>query len=367
MQNVCILPILTKHIDIYLFDGIFFAHLCAQEFKVSENATNNSPRPEIWAATSSISSANRWDHFLARVGFKRSEHRVAPGLYAIGNPAPDSPVFVTANYSLSFDALRSALVGIDGYILVLDTQGVNVWCAAGKGTFGTDELVKRIEATRLHEVVDHRKLILPQLGAPGIAAHEVKKRSKFKVEYGPVRADDLPAYLETKQATPELRRVRFPLRERLVLIPVELIHLGLLVLVLTALIAVLGVFTPVKLNYGILIAYLVGVVLFPVLLPWLPTRDFSSKGFILGGLIAVPLVLGSLLGNPGALWWQQVGSALALFMTIMPATAFFALNFTGSTTFTSRSGVRREMFAYIPLMAWTFGTGLILEIVFSLI
>ena len=90
-------------------------------------------------------------------------HRVEPGLYSLGNPMPESPVFVTANYTFSFDALRSSLKGIDGYILVLDTQGVNVWCAAGKGTFGTDELVFRITATRLHEVVKHRVVILPQL------------------------------------------------------------------------------------------------------------------------------------------------------------------------------------------------------------
>lgn len=334
---------------------------------MTTSTANNITQPIIWPTTSSLRSTNRWDHFLARVGFKRSEHRVEPGLYAIGNPTPNSPVFVTANYTLSFDALRSALIGIDGYILVLDTQGVNVWCAAGKSTFGTDELVKRIEATRLGEVVDHRNLILPQLGAPGIAAHKVKKRSKFKVEYGPVRADDLPAYLETRQATPEMRRVRFPLRDRLVLVPVELVHLGVPILVITALIAALGIFTPIKLNYGILIAYFVGVMLFPILLPWLPTQEFSSKGFILGGLVTVPLALAGLLGNPEALWWHLVGGTLALFMTIMPATAFFALNFTGSTTFTSKTGVEREMFKYIPLMAWTFGIGLVLEIVFSLI
>ncbi len=75
--------------------------------------------------------------------------------------------------------------------------GVNVWCAAGEGTFGTDELVRRIEACQLNEVVSQRQLILPQLGAPGIAAHEVRKRSGFKVEYGPVRAADLPEYLKT--------------------------------------------------------------------------------------------------------------------------------------------------------------------------
>src|SRR5512134_2350477 len=182
-----------------------------------------SSAPRLLPTRSRLTAADRWDHFLVRIGYRRGEHRVEPGLYLLGNPTPDSPVFVTANYTLSFDALRSALKGIDGYILVLDTQGVNVWCAAGKGTFGTDELVRQIEATRLHEVVRHRVLILPQLGAPGVAAHEVKQRAQFKVEYGPVRAEDLPEYLKTRKATPEMRRVGFTLKDRFVLIPVEFV------------------------------------------------------------------------------------------------------------------------------------------------
>ena len=160
-------------------------------------ATSIPSQPFIRAVQSRLTSADYLDHFLARVGINRMHHRVTPGLYALGNPTSESPVFVTANYTLSFDALRSALPGIDGYILVLDTQGVNVWCAAGEGTFGTDELVRRIEACQLNEVVSQRLLILPQLGAPGIAAHEIRKRSGFKVEYGPVRAADLPEYLKT--------------------------------------------------------------------------------------------------------------------------------------------------------------------------
>jgi hypothetical protein len=89
--------------------------------------------PRIIKTTSRLTAQNRWDHFLARVGVKRGEHRLEPGLYALGNPTPDSPVFVSANYTLSFDALRSSLEGFNAYILVLDTQGINVWCAAGKG------------------------------------------------------------------------------------------------------------------------------------------------------------------------------------------------------------------------------------------
>ena len=318
----------------------------------------------VQSTTSTITLANRWDHFLARWGVNRSGHRVEPGLYALGNPTTDSLVFVTANYTLSFDALRSALTGIDGHILVLDTQGINVWCAAGKGTFGTDELVRRIEATVLHDVVRHRVLILPQLGAAGVAAHEVKKRSGFKVEYGPVRAADLPEYLKTHQATPEMRRVRFTLRDRLILIPVELVHVLLPMLIAT--VVVFFVSGPWA-SVAVVVAILAGAVLFPILLPWLPTRDFSSKGFILGGVVALPFALAAFLRSPGTVWWLRVGGALTFLLPLPPVTAYLALNFTGSTTFTSRSGVRREIFTYVPTMAWIFGIGIVLTIVLILI
>jgi len=308
--------------------------------------------------------ANRWDHFLARWGVNRSGHRVEPGLYALGNPTADSPVFVTAHYTLSFDALRSALAGIDGYIMVLDTQGINVWCAAGKGTFGTDEVVHRIEATQLHDVVSHRVLILPQLGAAGVAAHEVKKRSGFKIEYGPVRAADLPEYLKTHQATPEMHQVHFALRDRLILIPVELVHALLPTLMAMVVVFFIG---GLWASLAVLAAILAGVLLFPVLLPWLPTHDFSSKGFILGGVVALPFALATFLRNPDAAWWLRVGGALTFLLPLPPVTAYLALNFTGSTTFTSRSGVRREIFTYVPIMAWMLGIGIVLTIVLSLI
>ena len=313
----------------------------------------------IHPTTSRLTAANRWDHFLARCRVSRMGHRVVPGLYALGSPAPEAPVFVTANYTLSFDALRSALQGRDAYILVLDTQGINVWCAAGKGTFGTDELVQRIEETGLREEVRSRTLILPQLGAPGVAAHEVKRRSGFKVEYGPVRAADLPEYLVTHEATPEMRRVRFEVRDRLVLIPVELVG-GLLPLLVGIAVGYLlgGAFSAL----AIASAILAGVVLFPVLLPWIPTRDLSTKGFILGGLVALPFALSVVWRHPDWAWPMKTLSALA-FMLILPAiTAFITLNFTGTTTFTSRSGVRREIFTYVPAMAWMFGIGLAINI-----
>jgi hypothetical protein len=322
------------------------------------------PTPKITPASCQLSPADCWDHFLARIGVKRDGHRVEPGLYALGSPTPDSPVFVTANYTLSFDALRSVLAGVDSYVLVLDTKGINVWCAAGKGTFGTDELVLRVTATRLKEVVSHRTLILPQLGAPGVAAHEVRQRTGFRVEYGPVRAADLPEYLKTHKATADMRRVQFTLRDRFVLIPVELVHTILPMLAAAIVLFFLGGWVT---SLAAVAAVLAGTALFPLLLPWIPTHNFSTKGFLLGGLVALPFAASVLLRHPDWIWWRQLGQMLEFLLAMPAVTAFLALNFTGSTTFTSRTGVKREMFAYIPAMAWTFGSGALLAILFAFV
>ncbi len=318
----------------------------------------------IRQTTSVITCADRRQHLLARLGWRRDERRVASGLYALGAPTPESPVFVTANYRLSMDALRAALAGRDAYILVLDTFGINVWCAAGKGTFGTDELVRRVEVTGLAQVVTHRRLILPQLGAAGVAAYEVKRRCGFRVEYGPVRAADLPAYLEHHEATPEMRRVRFTLRDRLVLIPVEAVHAIVPLVVAVAVLMLAG--SPLA-AAAAAAALLAGVVLFPILLPWLPTRDFSSKGFLLGGVVALAFAAAAWLGRPDLAPWVRGSRAICYLLALPPVTAFLALNFTGSTPFTSRTGVRREIYTYIPWMAGTLGAGLLLALALTVL
>ena len=179
---------------------------------------------------------------MVRLGFRRMSYAIAPGLYAVGRPGANAPVLVSANYKLSFDVLRRAIEGLDAWILVLDTRGVNVWCAAGKGTFGTAELAHRVEATRLAQVVRHRRLVVPQLGAPSVAAHEVQRLTDFGVVFGPVRAGDIPAFLERgNEATAEMRRVSFGLLDRLEVAGLELAEAGratallsLLVLAVTA-------------------------------------------------------------------------------------------------------------------------------------
>jgi hypothetical protein len=274
------------------------------------------------------------------------EHRVEPGLYRLGNPTADSPVFASANYTLSFDVLRSALAGIDCYILVLDTNGINVWCAAGKGTFGTDELVSRIESTGLYEIVQHRRIIIPQLGAPGISWPEVLRKSGFTVEYGPVRARDLPEYLKTHTATPAMRRVVFPFADRLVLTPVEFVHIALPMFIMAIALWFLAGLVAAAAAVS---AVLAGTVLFPALLPFIPTQDFSTKGLILGIMVGLPfaVIFGT---NPSLPFWANALGAASALLMISSVVSYLALNFTGCTTFTSRTGVKKEIFRYVPIM-----------------
>jgi hypothetical protein len=298
---------------------------------------------------SALAFRDRLGIWAARWGIGRMRYRVEPGLYDLGGADGNSPVLVTANYRMTFDRLRSSLPGRKAWILVLDTRGINVWCAAGKGTFGTDELTRRIASSGLDSAVGHRTLILPQLGAPGVAAHEVRKRTRFKVVYGPVRAEDLPRFLDSNlNAVPDMRRVRFTLRDRLVLTPMEIVpgmKLAPILLAATALLrwmeGAVGGHGLIREWTAVIGSVLTGAFLFQVLLPWIPGRAFAFKGWLLGLVWAGAMVL----------WIRPAPWTAVSHLLILPAlTAFVAMNFTGSTTFTSLSGVVKEMRVAVPGM-----------------
>jgi hypothetical protein len=288
-------------------------------------------------------------------------YRVKPGLYAVGNAGPGSPVLVSANYKLSFDSLRRELGGLDAWILVLDTKGINVWCAAGKGTFGTEELVRRIEDSGLDRVVSRRALILPQLGAPGIAAHEVTKQTHFKVIYGPVRAADIKDYLAAgMKASPGMRRVRFGFKDRFVLTSVELINpFKYLALATAALwgLSLLGLhFLSWKMWYPYLGAILIGGLAVPVLLPWIPGRAFAWKGWLLGVIWAAFVNVDQGLIPLTSVSWQP---AAAHFLLLPALSGFLAMGFTGSSTYTSLSGVLKEMRYAVPAILASASIGVV--------
>lgn len=304
-----------------------------------------------------LTRSDNWGALRVRLGIARNDYKVAPGLYALGRPDAAAPVLVSANYKLSFDHLRSRMSGVDAWVLVLDTRGINVWCAAGKGTFGTREIINRVHQTRLNRVVDHCKLILPQLGAPGVAARQVKKGCGFEVIWGPVRAADLPAFLAAGSVAADgMRQVTFSMGERMVLVPVEL-TLARNPLLWTLMAAFLlsgigpgyfsfarawerGLLATVAAAGGIL----AGCVAVPLLLPWIPGRAFAFKG-ALAGLATGTAVAALTAAGP----YGTIMSAAALLILTAVVSSYLAMNFTGTTPFTSPSGVEKEMRLAIPL------------------
>ena len=259
----------------------------------------------------------------ARLGISRNHYRIASGLYSVGAVCADSPVLVTANYKLSFDALRRELAGVDAWILVLDTRGVNVWCAAGKKTFGTDELLRQVQRAQLETIVRHRQLILPQLGAPGVAAHRVRQACGFTVIWGPIQARDLKAFLTAdRQAIASMRQLTFSLPERLVLIPVEI---SLIIKPALWIVPALFALSAVSPHFSLALVWqrgsdlalaagagvFSGAVVVPILLPWLPWRSFYLKGLLTGVVGGLAVVSGAgLLAGMGWRWscsqWRSV-------------------------------------------------------------
>lgn len=308
---------------------------------------------EIPVISATLSGRDRPGRIWCRLSNRfRMSHTVAPGLYAEGEPHADSPVLVTANYRLSFDMLRRKLIDRSAWLLVLDTKGINVWCAAGKGTFSTAELIARIEAASLEDVVAHRRLILPQLAAPGVRAHEIRRATAFRVVYGPVYAHDLDRYLANDcRATPDMRRVRFGLFDRLILTPMELspalvryyvpFALGALAffgLDTTGILFRKAAVDGFPFLFLGLLAMVLGAFVGPLLLPFIPTRSFAFKGWLLGllGIAATDVLLPHLLsGVPFA--------RMAAYLVFPMASSFLMLTFTGATPVTSPSGVKREL------------------------
>lgn len=302
----------------------------------------------------------RWK---VRWGVGRTSYRVEPGVYAVGKPDENSPVLVSANYKLTFDILRKNLVGVDCWLLILDTKGVNVWCAAGKGTFGTDELVYRIEAVGLCAIVKHKKLIVPQLGASGVSAHEVRERTGFSVIFGPVRANDIKAFISSGYvATQKMRRVTFSLWDRLVLTPMELVATAKVSLMVFGILFLINLFAIRPFGVLDFIAYvsavLIGTVITPALLPFIPGKAFAFKGWFLG---AIGMAI--LMWAYG--WFSQQFLLIGIgYMLTLPAySSFLALNFTGASTYTSPSGVLKEMKIALPLIIFSCLVGVVLILI----
>ena len=260
---------------------------------------------------------------------------------------------VSCNYKLTFDILRREMKDRSCWIIVVETYGINVWCAAGKKSFSTEEVARRVKQSGLNRIVSHNTLIIPQLAAPSVAAHKLKGLCGFKGVFGPIRARDLPGFIDNKmKARRGMREVEFPLSQRLEVAMVEVYgarKFMLWSLLVCFMLAALGpggfTLQGVLLSglgaFAVVVAgFVTGTFIVPALLPLLPTGTFASKGLMAG--IPVGLITALMLA-------RSLPEGFAAMAGTAVMASWFAMHYTGATPFTSLSGVDREMRIYMPV------------------
>jgi len=214
------------------------------------------------------------------------------GLIKIGKPGRSSPVFLTGNFILTIERVKKALKGLDCYLLVANSKGINVWCGAAGGHFANHSVISVLKTSGIEALVDHKRVILPQLAATGVEAKIIREKTGWDVIWGPVYAKDIPTFVENKcTKTPDMRNVRFPLIQRIEMAVMWAFPLSIIVAFLTILIWK-KMFVPL-----VILIWVIPILIFasfPLYIKWLNSRKRGmsfSKYAAFFDFGRVPLIL----------------------------------------------------------------------------
>jgi len=100
-----------------------------------------------------------------------SDPRIYPavdaGIYEIGDPGEDAPIFVTSNYRLTKIPVEIDIKGanLDAYLLVSDSEGIGIESAVAGGQFSAGSIAETVKETGIFDKVNHRILIIPGMAA----------------------------------------------------------------------------------------------------------------------------------------------------------------------------------------------------------
>lgn len=256
------------------------------------------------------------------------------GLISIGNPDRNSPVFLTGNYILTLLRVKRAIGG-SAYLLAANSRGINVWCAATGGHLTDHDVISALKTSGIEQLVDHRDVILPQLAGTGINATTVKKKTGWKVIWGPVYAKDIPAFMRNNlQKTPEMREVEFPLRQRIEMAVAWAFPISLIATLLLLTFWQEAVFPVILLVWGL--SFLIYLA-FPAYSRWLsPGKkrigfiilDFGRGGFQI--LLWMVLILGLVIlsVSSGDFSWRFI---MSWGITVTIISVILSMDLLGST------------------------------------
>jgi len=229
---------------------------------------------------------------------------VEPGLRQIGAPDKNAPVFITCNFHLTVRRVEKALTGIDAWLLVVPSNGINVWCAACGGELTTQSVSGAVKISRIANKVSHRRLVLPQFSAPGINIRQLKQETGFNSAFGPAYAKDIRKFLKMNgEKTSDMCLAKYPLSFRLEML------LSMNALIWAFIAAFSLMINPGWLFVFSLLFWGAGIVLYAGY-PWIPGNSGWLKGLGLSILIILGTGTGTILSGHGE-WHTHWGWMLA--------------------------------------------------------
>jgi acetyl-CoA decarbonylase/synthase complex subunit gamma len=294
-------------------------------------SVDNKPRP--WRLT--------WlDYIKAMIcwldAFKRT-YAIEPGLYYTGEHYDSkAPLLVTSNYFLTVFLVVRRIQAFNARLLVIDTDGINVWCSAGKGQFSHTEILKLLDRYDGKLLTDTRRLslILPKLALSGVNLQTLRK-ANIRPVIGPVYAKDLPKFLS--------HRIIFGFQSRLFTwlpgLLQALVYSFAIVFVFWGIEQIWGFPVPM----GLIVLTAILATAYPLLFPWIPGDRFAVKGLWLAACTSLVIYL---LSATGVLLLADL--PMTLLYTFGTA-VFFGLSYSGNSAVSNYSRVRKEIARFLPL------------------
>jgi acetyl-CoA decarbonylase/synthase complex subunit gamma len=103
----------------------------------------------------------------------------------VGAVTPDSPVYITTNFSLTYYSVEGEVEAskIPSYIIPVDTDGTSVLTAWAAGKFSGERVAEVMKNLGIEEKVNHRNVVIP--GYVAVISAKLKEESGWNVIVGP--------------------------------------------------------------------------------------------------------------------------------------------------------------------------------------
>lgn len=124
--------------------------------------------------------------------------QVEEKIFEVGEVTPDSPVYLTTNFSLSYYSVEGEVEAskVPSYIIPIDTDGTSVLTAWAAGKYEGDKIAAVLEKLGIADKVNHKNIIIP--GYVAVISGKLKEASGWNVIVGPREASGIPAFAKSQ-------------------------------------------------------------------------------------------------------------------------------------------------------------------------